>query len=197
MMKPPVTSDLACLVAILETDPLFSMRIADAVRAAGAHPVIVRDGATLAAAIDRWPALVLVDLAVADWETPVARAKNLPHTRMIPIAAFGSCVGGDMLCAARAIGCDHVWTRSRFVIQLPALLQATLHPRRSPVGTSPRQSCSVRASSSSTLVNTGHVTRRWKHCGTRKRGRFGIYIRAYFRSGLRSIISRTAIFGAR
>ncbi|WP_343415562.1 DUF309 domain-containing protein [Candidatus Amarolinea dominans] len=59
-------------------------------------------------AIGRWPALVLIDMtAPGDWLAVVRRAKNLPHTRLIPIVAFGSHVkaGADRGAAGRLRPC--------------------------------------------------------------------------------------------
>jgi len=114
-------------VVFLETDLLFAVRIESAVRAAGAQPLHVEDEEALWEAIDQWPELVIVDLAVTGWEKPVRMAKNLPHTRQIPIVAFGSHVNTEALRVARQAGCDHAWPRSRFVAVLPDLLQGVLH----------------------------------------------------------------------
>lgn len=126
MTETPAASPL---VAVLVTDLFFAVPIADAVRAAGARPQMVDDAAQLAQAIDLWPALVLIDLAApGDWHAVVRRAKALPHTRPIPIVAFGSHMNTGALQAARAAGCDHAWARSRFMAELPRLLQGTLNP---------------------------------------------------------------------
>ena len=115
-------------VAALAADLIFATRIAAAITAAGAEPRIVDDGPALWDAIERWPELVLIDLATPGWEEPVRRAKSLPQTRAIPIVAFGSHVDTGTLRAARQAGCDHSWARSRFVEELPRLLKDTLHP---------------------------------------------------------------------
>jgi hypothetical protein len=116
------------LVAALEPDLFFSVRIADVVRRAGGAPLIIEDGARLWEAIERWPELVLVDLAAPGWEEPVKLAKSLPHTKAIPIVAFGSHVETEALQAARRAGCDHAWARSRMMEELPELVQRALHP---------------------------------------------------------------------
>jgi predicted metal-dependent hydrolase len=116
-------------VAVLVTDLFFAVPIGEAVRAAGARAQLVNDATELAQAIDSWPALVIIDLtAPGDWQAVVRRDKTLPQTRTIPIVAFGSHVQTGALQAARAAGCDHAWARSRFVGELPQLLQQTLHP---------------------------------------------------------------------
>ena len=116
------------VIVALEPDLFFAVRIADAVRASGAQPLIVEDGDALWPAIERWPELVLIDLAAPGWEAPVRRAKASPDTKAIPIVGFGSHVDTGLLQAARRAGCDHAWARSRFVAELPALLHDTLHP---------------------------------------------------------------------
>jgi CheY-like chemotaxis protein len=116
------------LVAALEADLFFAVRIADVVHASGGESLIVEDGPALWRAIERWPELVLVDLAVPGWEDPVRTAKTLPHTKAIPIVAFGSHVDTEMLQAARRAGCDHAWARSRLMGELPQLVDRAFHP---------------------------------------------------------------------
>lgn len=115
-------------VVALEPDLFFAVRIESAVKAAGARAVVVEDAAALWEAIERWPELIIVDLAAGDWEEPVRRAKTLPHTKAIPIVAFGSHVDTATLRAAREAGADHAWARSRFTSELPDLVRETLHP---------------------------------------------------------------------
>ncbi|MCX7707661.1 MAG: DUF309 domain-containing protein [Anaerolineae bacterium] len=115
-------------VLALTADLLFAVRIREAATAAGARAEIVEDAAALQEALARWPALVLIDLSSEGWEKPVRWAKTQPHTRAIPIVAFGSHVATETLQRARAAGCDHAWARSRFVAELPQLLNRTLHP---------------------------------------------------------------------
>ncbi len=117
------------VVAALEPDLFFAVRIEGAARAAGARPVVVETAAALWDAIEAWPALVLIDLAAASgWDEVVRRAKSLPEFRAIPIVAFGSHVDTDTLKAARQAGCDHAWACSHFTTELPRLIERTLHP---------------------------------------------------------------------
>lgn len=114
-------------IAAYIPDLMFSVRVADAIRAQGGQPDLVDSASRLWEAIQRWPVLVLIDLAAPDdCLAVVQRAKNLPHTRRIPIVAFGSHVNTDALKAARQAGVDHAWARSHFVEQLPALIQSHL-----------------------------------------------------------------------
>jgi uncharacterized protein len=115
-------------VAALAADLIFATRIEVAIRAAGAQPQIVDNAVALWDAIERWPELVLIDLATPGWEEPVRRAKTLPQTRAIPVVAFGSHIDTGALRLARQAGCDHAWARSRFVEELPRLLKDTVQP---------------------------------------------------------------------
>lgn len=114
-------------VAAYIPDLLFGIRVADAIRAQGGVPDMADSANSLWEAIQRWPVLVLIDLtAPGDWRTVVQRAKNLPHTRRIPIVAFGSHLDTAALKAARQAGADHAWARSHFVEQLPDLVKSHL-----------------------------------------------------------------------
>lgn len=114
-------------VAAYIPDLFFSVRVADVIRALGGLPDLVDSAPALWEALERWPALVLIDLrAPGDWQGVVRWAKNLPHTRLIPIVAFGSHVDTDALRAARQAGCDHAWAKSHFMEQLPALVKQCL-----------------------------------------------------------------------
>jgi CheY-like chemotaxis protein len=115
------------LVVALEPDLFFAVRIAQVVRDRGGREVIVEDGQALWDAIERWPELILIDLSAPGWEGPVRRAKSLPHTKSIPIVAFGSHVDTETLRSARKAGCDHAWARSRFMSELPEIVERTLN----------------------------------------------------------------------
>ncbi len=123
-----MNTDSAPNVVVLETDLFFAAHIESVVQAAGAVPVFIGNGDALWQAIDRWPELVVINLAMAGWKEPVRRAKNLPHTRHIPIIGYGSHVEVQALQAARAAGCDHVWERSRFISELPDYSSARPSP---------------------------------------------------------------------
>jgi predicted metal-dependent hydrolase len=51
-----------------------------------------------------------------------------PHTRQIPIYAYGSHVDTATLAAARKAGADHAWARSKMMEELASLLDRHLHP---------------------------------------------------------------------
>jgi hypothetical protein len=114
-------------VVTLETERSLADRIESAVRAAGARSVIVKEGASLLRAIDNWPELLVINLA-ADWQEPVRQAKSLPHTKRIPIIAFGSHEDSSALRAAHEVGCEYVRLRPDIINELPDLLQRVLHP---------------------------------------------------------------------
>ena len=118
-------------VLALINDLLFSTRVADAARAAGGEPVLAGSAAEFRAGLERWPALILLDLSALpldEWRGEVQRAKVSPQSRLIPLYAFGSHVDTNLLAAARQAGCDYVWARSRFVQELPALVARHLNP---------------------------------------------------------------------
>ena len=123
-----MTATSAPTVVVLATRSRSAAQIKDEVRAAGACPVILGDSGSLLQAMDDWPELVIVDLAAADWGTPLRRAQSLPQMKRIPIIAFASNEDTATLLAARAAGCAHALTYARFLDELPDLLQRALHP---------------------------------------------------------------------
>ncbi|OQA41316.1 MAG: hypothetical protein BWY52_02614 [Chloroflexi bacterium ADurb.Bin325] len=115
-------------IAVLGPESGPPAEIAAAAQAAGVRVTAAADPAALWETIEQWPELILVDLAVDGWAEAVRRAKTLPHTRMIPIVAFGEADDPASLHAARAAGCDQALPRPRLSAALPDLLRATLHP---------------------------------------------------------------------
>ncbi len=71
------------------------------------------------------PALVIVDLGNAQipWRRWIPLIKSVPATRRIPLIAYGSHVDAETMRAAQSAGADAVLARSRFVQDLPALIQ--------------------------------------------------------------------------
>ncbi len=61
-----------------------------------------------------------------DWIHAVAYARK--WTRGIPIVAFGSHVDSAGREAAKAVGCDYVWSKSRFTNEFPSLAKGYLSP---------------------------------------------------------------------
>lgn len=117
-------------VVILEPDLFFSARIEDVVRARGGTPITVETPEAFVDAVDRtFPWLALVDLNTpGDWETAIRRCKMRPHTRAVPIYAFGSHVEVEILKRARQAGADHAWARSKMMEDLVELVTRRLDP---------------------------------------------------------------------
>jgi len=82
-----------------------------------------------AALIDRLtalrPALILFDLGNPEipWREWVALLKSVPATRRYPVVCYGSHVDAATLLDAEHAGADAVLPRSRFMADLPALIQ--------------------------------------------------------------------------
>lgn len=79
--------------------------------------------------------LVLVELGAGgqgNWRQVVRHVRK--QARGIPIIAFGSHVDIDARDAARQAGCDHVWSKSRFVDELPALVERHTTPSEETLG---------------------------------------------------------------
>ena len=117
-------------IVVLLPDLFLAPRFADLIRFHGGNPVVVESAEALLDAVDASdPVLILVDLgAPGDWETAIRRIKLRPHTRQIPLYAFGSHVYADALRRARDAGADHAWARSKMMQELPALIERHLHP---------------------------------------------------------------------
>lgn len=117
-------------VVILEADLFFLPRLTDVVRACAAFPVVTATPAEFLAAVDRhFPVVAFVDLATpGDWAAAIQRCKLRPHTRAVPIYAFGSHVDTATLQAARRAGVDHAWARSKFMAELPDIVVRCVHP---------------------------------------------------------------------
>lgn len=118
------------VVVSLAPDLFWSTRIADVVqRLAGDAVTVESPEAFVAAVVDRFPVLALVDLGTpGDWRTAIARCKLLPHTRHVPIYAYGSHVDTETLKAARTAGADHAWPRSKMMEDLPQIVAQHIKP---------------------------------------------------------------------
>jgi CheY-like chemotaxis protein len=117
-------------VVILAPDLFFSSRLEDVVRASGGQPVTVESAEDFVTAIDGYfPVLALLDLqSPGDWEMAIRRCKMRPHTRAVPIYAFGSHVEVEVLKRARQAGADHAWARSKMMEDLVVLVTRHLDP---------------------------------------------------------------------
>jgi CheY-like chemotaxis protein len=122
--------DYRPVVVVVTGDMMLSIRLQDAVDRSGGRPALVDSGDAAADAIDQYfPVLVLLDLAVGgDWATAIRRCKLRPHTRQIPIYAFGSHVDAATLRAAREAGADHAWARSRMMEDLVDVVARHVDP---------------------------------------------------------------------
>ncbi|HEY8485161.1 MAG TPA: hypothetical protein VIL13_11150 [Longimicrobiales bacterium] len=120
------TEQPAVAVVALVVDLIFASRIRGTAQAAGVQATTVRSAAELLQrAGELQPRLILVDLdaRAADPPAVIARLREDPQTRDIPIVAFGSHVQREAIEAARAAGADRVLARSAFVRELPFLLR--------------------------------------------------------------------------
>lgn len=117
-------------VVIVEPDLFFSVRLEDVVKAAGGDPVTIEEADQLVEAVARtFPVLALLDLKTpGDWEAAVRQCKTKPHTRLVPIFAFGSHVDVETLQRARKAGADHAWARSKMMEELVAVVDRHVHP---------------------------------------------------------------------
>ncbi len=121
--RPPILA--------LCSDLFFATRLADVIRQQGGEPVLTATAAEFRQGLERWPALILIDvhaLPAEQWQPEVRRAKALPQSKHIPIYAFGSHMDTEALKAARQAGCDHVWARSRFMEELPQIVHQHIDP---------------------------------------------------------------------
>jgi predicted metal-dependent hydrolase/CheY-like chemotaxis protein len=125
----------ASAVVVLSSDPLVAEQISAVLRTQGGQPLVVPTPAEFVVALDRYfPVLALFDLDAASevaspkWEEAITRCKLRPHTRSIPIYAFGAHVEQATLRVAREAGADEAWTFNRLSAELPALVQRYLNP---------------------------------------------------------------------
>jgi hypothetical protein len=104
-MSEPTTELPTQGVVCLAPDLLLATRLRDVVQAQGGRPIVVETPEAFVAAMDRYfPVLAFVDLSTpGDWQGAIARCKLRPHTKQIPIYAFGSHVDGETFKAARQL----------------------------------------------------------------------------------------------
>jgi len=117
-------------VVALLADLFFAPRFLDVIRMQGGTPHLVETPGAFVDVVDGvFPVLALVDLGVeGDWEQAIRRCKMRPHTRQIPIYAFGSHVDADTLRRARRAGADHAWARSRMMEELATVIARHVSP---------------------------------------------------------------------
>lgn len=128
--RPDAPSDATQPVVANGVDLMHVTRLEDVIRGQGGFPVLVETPDALVTAVDYYfPVLILTDLNVpGDWAGAIRRCKLRPHTRQIPLYAYGSHVDTVALAAARAAGADHAWARSKMMAALPAIVDRHLHP---------------------------------------------------------------------
>ncbi len=126
----PTSAPSALPIVVSAPDLFFATRFEDVIRRQGGRPILVESPKALVDAVDvAAPVLVLIDLnAPGDWENAIRRLKLRPHTRQIPIYAFGSHVDTVTLTVARRAGADHAWARSKLMEELPMLVAKHLYP---------------------------------------------------------------------
>ncbi len=122
------TSTDTPLALLLSDDLMFTSRITGTARDLGLTVKVARSPEVLLSlARQQTPRCVLLDLAnpglvLTDFLRQLAEACN-PLPRLV---AYGSHVDTETLRAARAAGCDPVLPRSKFVEELPKMLQEWL-----------------------------------------------------------------------
>lgn len=130
-------------------DLIFAVRIEEAARRLNFHVRWIEDAAQIAApdltaparqfaehlegpgaalieCLTAWsPALIIFDLGnpAIPWRQWLPLLKSVPATRRIPALCYGSHVDGATMRAAQERGADAVLARSRFIQDLPGLIQ--------------------------------------------------------------------------
>jgi CheY-like chemotaxis protein len=108
------------LLAVIN-DLMFQSRVSEHAQALGYDITVAHTPSSLRAALERAPALVILDLHVAglDWRDVVALAR----ARDVPVLAFGRHTEAPLLRQAREAGCERVVPRSQLVEELPQLIR--------------------------------------------------------------------------
>ena len=104
------------------------------------------------------PALLIFDLnnQAVPWGQWLSLIKSVSATRRIPVIAFGSHMDVKTMQAARASGADAVLARSRFLGELPTLIQKYAHiPDYPAIQASCKESLSPTALAGLHLFNQG------------------------------------------
>lgn len=117
------------IVALVHTHNLADF-VAETIGQAGGRPVIVASLDAWVDALDRYfPVLALLDLDTSgNWRSALRRCKLRPHTRPIPICAFGRRLDADTRQAAHTAGADVVWSHRALGAELAARVKASVEP---------------------------------------------------------------------
>lgn len=109
--------------------------------------------------ITSWqPALLLFDLTNQQipWRRWIALLKSSPATRRLPILAFGPHEDGETMQAAKGVGANFVYGRSRFTSAMPRLLQKHAHiPDQNALSSSCAEPLAAQAEEGIVLFNQG------------------------------------------
>ena len=110
---------------LLSRDLIFTSKVTGTASALGHRVVVVGNVASALAILQRSaPRVVFVDLAAGDL---VGSTSLLQYQEVAPpgtpFVAFGSHVDTEALASAAKAGCDPVLPRSRFTVELPALIR--------------------------------------------------------------------------
>ena len=133
-------------VVLVHTEDLFfAIRIQDVIDKLGGRMQPAADPFDPEESLREAPVLVLVELGAGgqgNWRQVVQTIRK--QTRGIPIIAFGSHVDVSAREAARRAGCDHVWSKSRFVDELPTLVERYTTPSEDTPGCGDEANARVR-----------------------------------------------------
>ena len=110
---------------LLSRDLIFTSKVTGTAAALGYRVVVIGDAAKARAMLEQGKIqVVFVDLAAGDLVgSPTLLQYQEVAPAGTPFVAFGSHVDTEALANARAAGCDPVMPRSRFTVELPALIQ--------------------------------------------------------------------------
>ena len=114
------------VIAVVD-DLFFTVKIIDAAKRAGMELAVITDEERVLASALESPALILFDLnaKAVDAVSLIAKLKGNRETAGVPIAGFVSHVQVELTKSAREAGADLVVPRSRFVTDLPQILETT------------------------------------------------------------------------
>ena len=109
---------------LLSRDLIFTSKVTGTASALGHRVIAVRNSALASELMAMSPTVVFVDLAAGELVTPdwIVKYREItgPGT---PFVAFGSHVDVRALDDAARAGCDPVMPRSKFTVDLPALIR--------------------------------------------------------------------------